>query len=358
VGNGRYGPPPVPFIVPRSQPPAVITNARVLQEDFVPRDVVHRHEEVDRLASALEPLLAGEPPETPLVFGPTGVGKTCVARYTLERLREQLLDLRTTYVNCWQHHSRFRVLLELLDEVGRTVDVHRQSTPHDELLERLRGHDEHPLVVVLDEVDQLDDSRLLYELLEVPHLHPVLVSNREEDLFVDLDERVASRLRGGPRIRFARYGLDELVAILEARVERGFEPESVAREHLERIADAAAGDARVAIRILRSAARLAESRGVTEIEADLLAEAVPEGRKAVKQRAVDSLTPHQRTLYEVVEDAGEVEPGDLYDRYEVRVDEPKSKRTVRKYMAKLDQYNLVEAAGEKRGRTYRQVPPE
>lgn len=336
----------------------MITNARVLQEDFVPADVEHRHEEIDRLSSALAPLLDGDPPETPLLFGPTGVGKTCVARYTLERLREQLLDVRTTYVNCWQHHSRFRLLLELLDEVGDTYDVHRQSTPHDALLERIESHDERPYVVVLDEVDQLDDSRLLYELLEISHLHPILVSNREEDLFASLDERVGSRLRGGPRIRFDRYGLDELTAILQARVDEGFEPGSVGRAQLERIADAAAGDARVAITVIRSAARLAESRGETAIGDDLVTEAIPAGKRAVKQRAVETLTPHQRALYEIVEDRGEVSPGDLYEHYSERVDDPKSKRTVRKYLAKLDQYNLVRSVGEKRGRTYRRVPAE
>jgi orc1/cdc6 family replication initiation protein len=336
----------------------VITNARVLQEDFVPADVEHRHEEISRLSSALEPLLGGEQPETPLLFGPTGVGKTCVARYTLGRLREQLLDLRTTYVNCWQYHSRFRVLLELLDEVGQTHDVHRQSTPHDALLDRLERHDDHPLVVVLDEVDQLDDSRLLYELLEVDHLHPVLVTNREADLFVGLDERVSSRLRASPRISFDRYGVDELAAILQARVDEGFEPGSVGRAELATVADAAAGDARVAIRILRSAARTAESAGRTRIDDDLVAEAIPEGRAAVRQRAVETLTPHQRVLYDVVEEAAEIAPGTLYDRYCERVSEPKSKRTVRKYLNKLDQYNLVRAVGEKRGRTYRRVAPE
>jgi cell division control protein 6 len=336
----------------------MITNARVLQEDFVPADVEHRHEEIDRLSTALEPLLAGEPPETPLLLGPTGVGKTCVARYTLERLREQLLDVRTTYVNCWQHHTRFRVLRELLDELGDTYDVHRQSTPLDALLDRIETHDERPFVVVLDEVDQLDDSDLLYELLEIPHLHPVLVSNREADLFTSLDDRVGSRLRGGPRIRFARYGVDELTAILTSRVDEGFEAGSVARAELERIADAAAGDARVAITILRSAARLAESRGETAIDDDLVTEAIPAGKLAVKQRAVETLTPHQRTLYEIIEDAGEVSPGDLYEQYTARMEEPKSKRTVRKYLVKLDQYNLVQSVGEKRGRTYRPVPAE
>jgi len=330
----------------------MITNARVLQEDFVPRDVEHRDAETNRLSTALSPLLDGEPAETPMIFGPTGAGKTCVARYTVERLREQLLDVRTTSVNCWTDHTRFRVLYALLDAVGQTVDVHRRSTPHDELLRRIEARDDRPFVVVLDEVDQLDDPDLLYELLGVAHLHPVLIANREADLFADLDDRVRSRLRAGPRVQFDRYTLDELVAILEARVERGFEPGTVGRERLEAIADAAAGDARVGIRILRAAARDAESEGAARLAAEHVERAIPAARDAIKQRTVDALTPHQQVLYEIVGDAGEIEPGDLYERYSDAVDDPKSRRTVRKYLGKMDQYNLVDARGEKRGRTY------
>ncbi len=330
----------------------MIENARVLQEDFVPKDVEHRHGEIDRLSAALEPLLDGEEAETPLVIGPTGAGKTCVARYTVERLRERLLDVRTTYVNCWRNHTRFRTCYELLAAVGRTADVHRQSTPHDTLLQRLRERNSRPIVAILDEVDQLDEPDLLYELLEIGHLHPILVANRETDFLVGLDDRVESRLRGSPRIRFERYSLDQLVAILESRVEKGFEPGSVPAEHLETIADAAAGDARVAIRVLRSAARLAEADGETTITADHVREAIPEARQSIKQRTVDALTRHQKVLYEIVGEAGEIAPGELYESYQGRVDEPKSKRTVRKYMSKMDQYNLIRSLGEKRGRTY------
>ena len=41
--------------------------------------------------------------------------------------------------------------------------------------------------------------------------------------------------------------------------------------------------------------------------------------------------------------------------YAARVDEPKSRRTVRKYLSKMDQYNLVDARGEGRSRMYSAV---
>lgn len=82
-------------------------------------------------------------------------------------------------------------------------------------------------------------------------------------------------------------------------------------------------------------------------------EAVPEARAEVHQKSVGQLTPHQRTLYEIVHEHESLAPGTLYDRYAERVAEPKTNRTVRNHLSKLAHYDLIVAEGENRGRTYR-----
>lgn len=333
----------------------MIRDARVLQSDFVPREVEHRDAEVDALSSALEPVTRGDSAETTFLFGPSGTGKSCIARYALAQLRETVIDVDTQYVNCWQHYTRFRALHRILDGVGQTRDVHRQSTATDELLERIYDYDGAAYVVVLDEVDQLEDKRLLYDLYRTPGVSMVLIANRERDLFADLDERLTSRLRSSRRVQFNKYGIDELVAILSARAKWGFEPDAVDREQLARIADAAAGDARVAIAILRNAARVAEREELTTIPAHIVDEAVPEARAELRQKDLDGLSPHQRTLYEIIAEHGEIDPGELYGQYREQVNEPKTNRTLRNYLRKMCHYNLVVAEGENRARTYRVV---
>jgi len=331
----------------------MIEDARVLRAGFVPREVEHRDPEVNHLSSVLEPITRGEPADTALLTGPSGAGKTCIAKFTVDRLRQRHLDVEYQYVNCWQNHSHYRAAYRVLEGLGRTVDIHRQSTPRDELTERLRDYAGSPVVVVLDEVDQLDDKRLLYDLHAMPQFSMVLIANREEELFAGMDERVTSRLTGGERIRFDRYALDELVSILEARARWGLEPDAIHRAELERIADAAAGDARVAISVLRTAARHARDDGADRITEENVSSAVPEARAEVHRKSLDSLTSHQRALYEVIEARGEVEPADLYAAYRERVDDPKSDRTVRNYLQKMAQYDLVVAEGTSRDRVYR-----
>lgn len=331
----------------------MIGDARVLQPQFIPDEVEHRNPEVNRLSDTLRPIMDGQPGETSLLLGPSGAGKTCIAKYTVERLRENVLDINTQYVNCWQDYTRFQVLYRILDCIDRTVDVHRRSTPKDELLDRLREYEGPQFVVVLDEVDQLEDKSVLYDLYRMPRISMILIANREQELFSQLDDRLTSRLQTCVRISFDKYPLDELVSILRARTRWGLSEDVIGKQELTLIADAAAGDARIAISVLRNAARLADQTGHTEITTDTVHRAVPEGRNEVRQKTVEQLNPHQRTLYEILQAEGELPPGELYDRYTERVDDPKTKRTVRNYLSKMDHYRLVAADGKNRARTYR-----
>ncbi len=331
----------------------MIRDARVLTPEFVPGEVQYRDPEVDALTTALDPVTKGDPAETVFLFGPSGTGKTCIARYTAERLREAVLDVNVQYVNCWQHYARFRVLYRVLEGIGRTLDVHRQSTPTDELLERLRTYDGPPYVVVLDEVDQLEDTGVLYDLYTTPGVSLVLIANRETDLFRSLDDRLVSRLGARRQVRFDPYGVDALVAIMRARIDRGLAGDPFAESDLRFIADTAAGDARVAISILRAAARRADSEGVDEVPGALVREVVPEARESVRRDRIDQLTPDQQALYEIIADREPVASGALYDAYEERVDDPKTRRTLRNYLTKMERYGLVVSEGEGRGRRYR-----
>ncbi|WP_267643290.1 Cdc6/Cdc18 family protein [Haloarchaeobius amylolyticus] len=330
----------------------MIADARVLQPEFIPQEVEHRNAEVNHLSNALKPIMDGQSGETALLYGPSGAGKTCIAKYTVEKLRENVLDINTQYVNCWQDYSRYRVLYRILEGINETVDVQRQSTPKDELSARLHDYDGPQYVIILDEVDQLQDSKVLYDLYQAHKITMVLVANREEELFSQLEDRLVSRLQSCVRIQFDKYHMEELVAILEARARWGLTEDSIGNRELRLIADSAAGDARVGIGILRSAARRADQQGTDEITRSIIEEAVPAGKEEVRQNTLERLTDHQHALYDIIEEAGEISSGDLYERYVERLEDPKAKRTMRYHLKKLDHYGLITSHGEKRGRSY------
>jgi len=330
----------------------MIQDARVLQPEFVPGDLVHRHAEVDTLTAALEPLTAGRLTDPVFLHGPSGTGKTCLARHTVEQLRDAVSELHHQYVNCWEEYTRFKVLYRILDGIGESHDIHRQSTPRDVLLDRLRAVDPQPSVVILDEVDQLEDKRFLYELYRTPGVAIVLIANDQPSVFGDLNSRLTSRFQTSERIRFDRYTVDELVSILEDRVRLGLDGAVVSTNQLATIGNLAAGDARVAIGILRSAARTASQQACETIPDAMIEDVVPDAKADIRRSTLEKLTADQQVLYEIVADADEIAPQELYSAYRARVDDPKTDRTVRKYLAKMARYNLIVVEGENRGRTY------
>jgi len=330
----------------------MIRDARVLRAGFVPQEIEHRDAEVNHLSSVLEPITNGEPADTAIVTGPSGTGKTCISQFVTERLREEVLETETTYVNCWRNYTRFRTLYQILDDIGPTIDIHRQSTPHDELIDRLQQHDGPRTVVILDEVDQLEDPSLLYDLHSLPQFALICIANDEEQLFSRVDDRLVSRLRSSEHVRMDKYHDEQLYDILHARAKWGLEQGVVTDDQLYRIADAAAGDARLAIGILRSAARTAARENNDRVTDDSLLNAADDARAQIKQTNLESLTPHQQVVYKVVRDHGPLSPSAIYDRYTDDVDDPRTKRTVRAYLSKMEQYNLLEAAGTSRDRTY------
>lgn len=85
---------------------------------------------------------------------------------------------------------------------------------------------------------------------------------------------------------------------------------------------------------------------------DVIEDAVPETHSEIRQRTTDKLTDHQNVLYDIIAPSGEIGGGRLYEQYCNRVAEPKTRRTMRNYLQKLEQYNLIVARGATKGRVY------
>ncbi|MFC4360504.1 Cdc6/Cdc18 family protein [Halobium salinum] len=209
----------------------------------------------------------------------------------------------------------------------------------------------------LETAVRLVDKSVLYDLHQTRGITMILIANREQDLFSNIDTRIASRLRARTRIQFDYYRDDELMSILNDRARWGLREEAVGREQIKRIARASGGDARVAIGILRTAAQRATDRGDVSITDAVIRESVPEAEAEIRQKNIEQLTEDQRLIYEILSEHDELASGDLYELYEARASDPKTKRMVRNYLQKMAHYNLVVADGEARGRTYRVVSP-
>lgn len=331
---------------------SVIKDARVLTEDFIPKEVVHRASQVEVIENNLKPLLDGNKGRNMLIYGPTGAGKTCITRYVLQELSSHVPDLKRSFVNCWTKDSNFKIIYDVITEIGSPLGLHRKGTSTDDLLAKLKELvKEQKCILALDEVDQLEDDKLLYQLSQLPNLTMIFIANRNT-VFYDADPRVRSRLEGKAEVEFSQYSSEELEDILSDRAKWGLAPDAIEDRQLKKIALAAKGDARKGITALRIAAEAAE-RESDKIKDGHIQQALPRAGEDKKQESLASLNQDQRLLYQIIEEEEEIEPAQLYEKYEEEKEEDcVVRRTVRKYLNKMERYGLISKKGKGRWTTY------
>ncbi|WP_256423018.1 Cdc6/Cdc18 family protein [Halobellus rarus] len=334
----------------------MIQNARVLKEDWVPQELQHRDGDLQHLSGELKPISHGLGAKNIIITGPSGTGKTTVAKYIVRQLDQEVLGIHWGYVNAISETSKSAIIYSLVRDAGRANDLRPEGTSTALLLDRLRDLDEH-FVGIIDEVDVLDDERTIQALWEIPNVTLVLICIDDDDFFADLDSRVASRIRGSAKVTLEKYGHDELVDILWGRIDAGLASGVVEEGTVDHIADVAAGDARHAITLLRRSVRDAVENGDESLTIENVRPVQDDAREEMHKRAVNKLGTHQRHLYEIINDAGEIGASELHARYEQRVADPRVKSTRRKYLQSLEYYQLIEPSGSTRARQYRHREP-
>jgi len=331
----------------------MITDTRALQPEHVPRDLEHRDGQIDYLSSIWSPLRNERPGEHVCIHGPSGAGKTTLAKYTLKLLQSKTFGVRWGYVNCMSDSAPGSVLYQLLRSAGLGATLKRDGVSSARALDHFRSYDGQ-FVAVIDEVDVLDDEQTLLALYEIPNVTLVCITLKQTDWLADIDPRAESRLSCIESLRLEKYSYGELLDILQSRVTNGLIKSRVSDEAVGEIADIAAGDAHHGITLLRRAARQAE-REETNLTVDLVEANIDAARKDLEDHRVRYYGTHKRALYELIKEAEEIEPSTLHRRYEDYVESPKAKSTRRKYLSYLRQYGEIKSVGKGPATTYRYV---
>jgi len=108
-----------------------------------------------------------------------------------------------------------------------------------------------------------------------------------------------------------KYHNEQLYDILSART-KWLENGVITDDLLYWIADAAAGDARLLSGYFRAASTADRENHAEKITNDILLDAAEDAREdaraQIKQKSLDSLTQHQRVVYDIVRDHGPLGP--------------------------------------------------
>ena len=334
----------------------MIRDARALRDEFVPQELEHRNSEINHISSCLRPVEGDIKGEHILITGPSGAGKTTLAKYVCQQLERQTLGVRTGYVNCLSANTATGVIHILLRDSRIGRDFSRESTARSQYFERIRSTDGQ-LVFIADEVDVLDDYEALLSLFDQQNVTLVMICIDEDAFLSDVDMRIHSRVRAATSVHLEKYRDQEIVDILRGRADAGLAPGVIDIGTFERIADVAAGDARLAIALLRQAAERAQDEGFDALSPGLIEAVSDSATTAIHERNVELLSTHQRLLYEIILEADQIDGSELHSRYEDRTSAAKSRSTRRRYLDSLERYGLITRDGATRDTTYEPARP-
>ena len=333
----------------------------VFRDGWVPRRLEGRDDEQEQLAAALRPAVQGEPPADVVISGPSGVGKTALARCQVDDLRLEA-DVCSTHVQCLGQ-SPGSICRELVRKHPRGGDP-SHTTPVDDVRDDLASIADRPYVVVLDEADDICQTDLLEWLEEIDAVATVAICHDIDKWFGHLD---AATARGRRHITLETYSVDTLASILEQRADLGLRQGAVDRRLLERIAQRCAGVARAGIQTLYEAAKRADADRADEIRGEDIAPAAQSARRRIRAANLSSLPVGHLLVYHLIQQAGggQISASVLAERYDdVAADAlrdhpvtPAAPATRRRYLSKLEDYGLISSEGENRHKSYIALDP-
>jgi cell division control protein 6 len=98
----------------------IFEDKEVLRPAYTPRDLPHREDQIDNMATILVSALRGDTPSNILIYGKTGTGKTASAKFVSDELEatSQKYDVPcdVEYINCEVTDTQYRVLAQLANQ--------------------------------------------------------------------------------------------------------------------------------------------------------------------------------------------------------------------------------------------------
>ena len=288
----------------------IIKDGEKLSFDYIPKDLLHREEQMRRLSMLFRSVIDYGGSETAFLSGSVGTGKTVTAKRFCSDMAEYCykhsVPMDYVVVNCRQRSTESGILLQMIRHFDPAFPDRGFTTP--EMLRTFRGHvtkSGKRFVVVLDEVDVLlkkggidlvyQISRFNDDYQSKVSMSMILIS--QEYVLDRLDESSLSSFKRANVVRFDKYSRDELRDIVASRAEIALKEDTYNQDALDLIADNSEeyGDARFAIDLLDKSARMAEERDEGRLTAEDVRGAKAMIYSVVTQSKLESLDKN-RTL--------------------------------------------------------------
>jgi cell division control protein 6 len=368
------------FTIDESDPTnAIFDNKDLLTISHLPEEsrIVGRDDQIRQIANEVEPVVVGRQPNSVVIYGKTGSGKSLVAKYVSELATREAVDrgydVGVGLCDCSQSSKEASVVQTIaasLNVPESGVTIPHRGISADEYFKRLwqildSCYD--GALIVLDEIDYLKSDDVLMVLsraneaakTETP-LGIIGISNKI-DYRNKLSERVKSSF-GHKEYIFDPYRQDQLERILENR--RDAFAEGVLESGVISLAASLAarehGDARKAMNLLKYAGEHAKRHDNTRVTEQNVRAAQRDAEAERLLSLISGLTSHAQYVLIAVanltnhSDDEWFRTSTIVDTYEdvceKEVIDPLSMDAVRDILNELDFLTITESNREHGGR--------
>ena len=355
----------------------IICNRGILQNTYVPAQLVHRDSQIQDIVNIIAPSLKKDKPSNIMIIGKTGTGKTAVVKYIGEELKKADMENNTCdflYINCETVDTPYSILYNISNHIvgdpanGIPFTGWSLERAFDALI-RFIDNANKIFIIILDEIDQTykrngDDIfyflTTINEMLANSRVSIIGITNNSKFNEI-LSPKIRSRL-GEEKIIFPPYTPVELIDILKDRAKEAFYPNVLTDDVIPYVAAISAqdsGDARKALDLLRISADIAERNGdkmVTEAHVNYARQKIEIDASA---EVVKSLTLQSKlVLMSIIKNPGNAEgqitTGDVFSVYSAFAKElgvsPLTQRRIGDLISELDMLGIINARIRSLGR--------
>ena len=343
----------------------VYKNRDAIYQLVPPKGLVHRVQQKNELIMELAPILMNSAVPSIFVYGNPGTGKTALISELLAELQieanTQKIPIRHAYVNCSENRTETTIIIDILSQLNPSRTYPRLGWTRAKAISEftiLLNLQKSNVLLVLDEIDYaLKESGddILYRLSRINSTIKSSVSS----ILISNDIRVADYIKpktqstlGRVKIIFTPYTAEEIEDILASRVSVAFHPGVVSVAVVKKIAEIESqrgGDARKALELLDSCAKIALAKDRSQITLDLVDAADTTLEKDTVLNTISTLTKQQKILLLAMlkSTKQELDSSFVYKSYietcKKHNMEPLSVRRIRTFIVNFDEMGLLDS---------------
>ncbi len=309
-----------------------------LDYDFIPKLVPYRESQQQFIASCIKPLFQKQNGKNLFIYGPPGIGKTVATKHLLRELEEETDEIIPLYINCWQHNTTYKVLVEVCNLLGYKFVQNKKTSQLAKIVSDILN--KKTAVLVIDEVDKLEDIDFLYSFLEGIYRKTIVMITNFKSWLFNLDPRIKSRLVP-ELLEFQPYNLQETRGILKQRLKYAFVPDCWNEKAFDLVVAKTVdlADIRSGLHLMKEAGHLAEEQASQKIKEDHVKEVIKKFDQFTVKKS-NLLQDVEKSILQLVRDNPQQRIGDLFKIYQ-QSDNQITYKTFQRKIKKLEQNKFI-----------------